>query len=237
MMPQTCSPLRALRHRCGGPRRSCAQPRRSSSPTPSWTLCARWLPDGGLQRARPRRPPGPPRVRRRPARAAAVRSAAGRLLYLGPPSYVEGARASTCCSASAPSARRSSAPSLAEDDPVRGPYPDDRASARTGQRRGWPRLGLHRDPPRGTGSAGQRRCPQADLTRQMRETALRVQPGQGGGRADGHRPRSEGHLLPGPLAAPGLADSGLFVARRPQAYGADLWCAPPDRRRRPRPVP
>ena len=93
----------------------------------------------------------------------------------------------------------------------------DRAAAQLSE------LGLHMIRRRAVGTpatgdaAG--RTDQADAG-----AALRRRPCRAGRGADGHRPGAKVTYYRGRWRSLKPADSGLFVARRPQAYGADLWC-------------
>ena len=66
--------------------------------------------------------------------------------------------------------------------------------------------------------------PPGELIRQMRERLSAARPA---GVVDGLRviaPEEKVTYYQGRWRSLKPADSGLFVARRPQAYGADLWC-------------
>ena len=140
----------------------------------------------------------------------------------GRPRTSSGGQASTCCSASAPSARRSSAQTSRERSSTRATrgrsssHPD-RAAAQLSE------LGLHMIRP----EHWVRRpaeMPAGELIRQMRERLSAAGPA---GLVEGLTvidPAAKVTYYRGRWRPLKPADSGLFVARRPQAYGADLWC-------------
>jgi hypothetical protein len=146
----------------------------------------------------------------------------GRLLYLGPPSYIERRPGQYLLLGIRPFGASLISPGLSGAIQYEGhtrtiELSPDRAAAQLSE------LGLHmirktqwvRRPPE---------MPPGELVRQMRERLSAAGPA---GVVEGLTviaPEEKVTYYHGRWRSLKPADSGLFVARRPQAYGADLWC-------------
>ena len=146
----------------------------------------------------------------------------GRLLYLGPPSYVERRPGQYLLLGIRPFGAPLISSDLAGAIQYEGhtrtiELSPDRAAAQLSE------LGLHVIRPR----QWVRRPPEmppGELIRQMRERLSAAGPA---GLVEGLTvidPAAKVTYYRGRWRPLKPADSGLFVARRPQAYGADLWC-------------
>lgn len=149
--------------------------------------------------------------------------APGRLLYLGPPSYVERRPGQYLLLGIRPFAAPLLSPELAGTIQYEGhtrmiSLVPDRAAAQLSE------LGLHMIRPRQWIRRPAETRPD-DLIRQTRERLSAAGPA---GIVEGLTiidPAAKVTYYRGRWRPPRPGDSGIFVARRPQAYGADLWCA------------
>ena len=162
-------------------------------------------------------------------------SGAARLLYLGPPSYIEARPGRYLLTGIRPFGKPLISTSLTQDIQYEGPYPGDQPQpgqgpGPAGRGRAAP------DPPRALGPP-----PSGDTCGRTGQPdaaeAIGVPPGRADGGADGHWPGNEGHLLPGPVAAPG--PGRLRPAHRAPTPGVRgrRVVHPPGRRRHPHAVP
>jgi hypothetical protein len=147
----------------------------------------------------------------------------GRLLYLGPPSYVERQPGQYLLLGIRPFAAPLISSELAEAIQYEGHtrtinLPQDRGAEQLTE------LGLHMIRPK-QWTRPPAEMPAGALIRQTRERVSAAGPA---GVVEGLTvidPAAKVTYYRGRWRPLKAADSGLFVARRPQAYGADLWCA------------
>lgn len=149
--------------------------------------------------------------------------APGRLLYLGPPSYVEQCPGSYLLTGIRPFGAPLAGPELAgavrHDGHTRTIELDEHQAARQ-----LAALGLHKVRP-DQWTRQPRQLPADDLARQFRQRLDAAGPS---GEIEGLTlidPAAKVTYYRGRWRDPAPDDTGTFVGRRPQAYGADLWCA------------
>ena len=149
-------------------------------------------------------------------------SGAARLLYLGPPSYIEARPGRYLLTGIRPFGKPLISTSLTQDIQYEGhtraiSLSPDRAPARLAE------AGLHRIR-REHWVRRPAEIPAADLASQMR---LRLSACRPAGQMDGLTvigPATRVTYYQGRWRPLAPADSGLLIGRRPQAYGADAWC-------------
>lgn len=149
--------------------------------------------------------------------------ASGRLLYLGPPSYVERQPGQYLLLGTRPFGAPLISSDLAGEIQYEGhtrtiALPQDRAATQLSE------LGLHMISARQWARPPQQRKP-GELISQVRGRLSARGPA---GMVEGLTviaPGAKVTYYRGRWRSLEPTDSGLFVGRRPQAYGADLWCA------------